>query len=61
MYDLRQLLKQFHIFIYTGNRVGDAELMELEIRSLYEMKLIDIKTLQQALLILRKEIASVKK
>lgn len=61
MYDVRQLLKRYNIFIYTGNRSGDAELMELEIRSLYDAQLIDVTSLQQALLILRKEAASTKK
>lgn len=60
MYDVRQLLKRYNIFIYTGSRIGDVELMELEIRSLYDAKLIDVHTLQQTLLILRQEAAYIK-
>ncbi|WP_096202333.1 YqgQ family protein [Bacillus sp. FJAT-45350] len=55
MYDIQQLLKQYGIFIYTRNRGNDLELMEEEIRELYTMELVDVKTYQQALLILRQE------
>ena len=55
VYDVRNLLKRYGIFIYTGNRVGDLELMEIEVRDLYEAKLIDISTFQNAVLLLRNE------
>jgi len=53
--DIRNLLKRYGIFIYTGNRMGDLELMEEEIRQLYDSNIIDQKTFQLALLILKRE------
>lgn len=55
MVDVRQLLKQFGIFVYTGHRVGDAELMEDEIRHLYTSQMISAHDFQKALLIVRAE------
>lgn len=55
MYDVQQLLKRYGIFIYTGNRNADIDLMEAEIRDLYQANLISIQSLQKALFILRKE------
>lgn len=55
VYDVRQLLKRFNIFIYIGNRVADLELMELEMTELYKSELITAQEYQQALLILKKE------
>lgn len=55
VYDIRQLLKRFGTFIYTGNRMADLELMESEIRELYKMNFIDQSEFSLAILILRKE------
>jgi len=55
VYDVRQLLKRYGIFIYTGSRVGDLDLMEAEVRDLHDAKIIDIQTYQQAILTLRSE------
>lgn len=55
MYDVRNLLKRFGIFIYTGDRLGDLEIMSDELRELYDLKLIRISTYQTAQLIIRKE------
>lgn len=55
MLDVRNLLKNFGIFIYTRNRIGDTELMELEINELYRMKLINQDQFLKATLILQKE------
>lgn len=55
IYDIQQLLKRFGIFIYTGNRLADLELMEEEIHELYRMKMIEAQDYKIALLILRKE------
>ncbi|MEC2076566.1 YqgQ family protein [Metabacillus fastidiosus] len=55
MYDVQQLLKRFGTIIYTGDRGADIDLMEEEIRQLYEMKLIAPKEYQMALLLLRRE------
>jgi len=55
LYDVQQLLKRFGIFIYTGNRLADLDLMEDEIRELYEYGLIEQSEFAQATLILRNE------
>ncbi|KKB37283.1 hypothetical protein QY97_00448 [Bacillus thermotolerans] len=55
MWDVQQLLKRFGIFVYVGNRLADLELMEREIRDLYELQLIDVKDFQLAILVLRRE------
>jgi uncharacterized protein YqgQ len=61
MYELRQFLQKHGAFIYTGDRAGDLELFEMELRQLYDWDMIDIKTLQQGLLILRKELNELQK
>lgn len=55
--DVRNLLKQFGVFIYTGDRISDLELMHAELNSLYEVKLIDVMTYKNAIFILKKEIS----
>ncbi|ABO67727.1 MULTISPECIES: YqgQ family protein [Geobacillus] len=55
VYDVQQLLKQFGTIIYVGDRLADLELMEEEVKELYESQLIDAKQLQAALFILRHE------
>ncbi|WP_106497145.1 YqgQ family protein [Lentibacillus sp. Marseille-P4043] len=57
VYDVRQLLKRFGTFIYIGDRLADMELMEIEIKDLYQSQLIRTDEYQMALLILRKEMA----
>ncbi|HLS08032.1 YqgQ family protein [Lentibacillus sp.] len=57
IYDIRQLLKRFGTIIYVGDRVADLELMETEVKELYEFKFIDTKDYQKALLLLRDEAA----
>jgi uncharacterized protein YqgQ len=60
IYDVQQLLKKYGTFIYTGNRLADLELMEDEIRELYELELVERQSLQLALLLLRQEMARLK-
>jgi len=55
VYDVRQLLKRFSIFIYTGNRIADLDLMEDELKDLYKVNLIESEEFQKAILILRHE------
>ncbi|MTH52415.1 DUF910 family protein [Bacillus mangrovi] len=55
VYEVRQLLKKYGTIIYIGDRVSDLELMEEEVRQLYEMKLIEAREFQLAILILRQE------
>ena len=55
MIDLRQLLKGFGIFIYTGDVLGDLELMEDELKELQENNLLETEDYMKALLIIRAE------
>ncbi|MBU8686448.1 MULTISPECIES: YqgQ family protein [Priestia] len=56
LYDVQQLLKSFGIFIYVGNRIADLELMEAEVKELYQSNLIDVRDYQMAILLLRREL-----
>ncbi|KHD84840.1 YqgQ family protein [Heyndrickxia ginsengihumi] len=60
LYDVQQLLKTFGIIVYIGDRTADLELMELELRELYTAQLIEIKTYQTALLLIRQAKQSIK-
>lgn len=55
VYDVRQLLKQYGTFIYVGNRLADLELMEDEVRELYQNGFINPKEYQMAVLVLKQE------
>ncbi|MCM3114824.1 YqgQ family protein [Neobacillus sp. MER 74] len=56
IYDIQQFLKRFGTIIYIGDRVADLELMEMELKELYQSQLIEPREFQTALLILRHEI-----
>lgn len=56
IYDIQQFLKKFGTIIYIGDRVADLELMEAELKELYQTNLIETRDYQTALLILRHEI-----
>ena len=56
IYEIQQFLKGFGTVIYIGDRVADLELMEMELKELYQSQLIDPREFQTALLILRHEI-----
>ncbi|MDQ6599649.1 DUF910 family protein [Bacillus salipaludis] len=56
VYEIQQFLKQFGTIIYIGDRVADMELMETELKELYQSQLIEPKEYQTAVLILRQEI-----
>ncbi|MGM9951634.1 MAG: YqgQ family protein [Lysinibacillus sp.] len=60
MIDIYNLLKQFGIYIYTGDRLGDLELIEDEVKELYKTRLIESKDYQTALLLIRQEERRVK-
>lgn len=47
--DVHRLLRRFRTVIYTGDALGEIELMRDELRELYEARLIDKETLAQAL------------
>lgn len=55
VYDIQQLLKRYGSFIYTGDRLGDLELMEMELDELYQMKFVQILEYQNAKMVLKKE------
>ncbi|OXS80400.1 YqgQ family protein [Domibacillus enclensis] len=57
IFDVQQLLKRYGVFVYIGNRVADLQLMELELKQLYQSQLVEPKEYQMALLLLRQQIA----
>lgn len=56
IYDIQQFLKSYGTIIYVGDRLADLELMESEIKDLYQSQLIEKREFQTALLLLRHEI-----
>lgn len=56
IYDVQQLLKKYGTIIYIGDRVADLELMEAELRELFQAQLIEVRDYQTAILLLRQEI-----
>ncbi|WP_018132313.1 YqgQ family protein [Effusibacillus pohliae] len=58
LYEVRQLLKRFQIFVYTGNELDDAVLMEAELEDLYEMKLIEEEEYLKARLMIKQVLAN---
>ncbi len=56
IYDVQQLLKKYGTIIYIGDRVADLELMEAELRELFQSQLIEVRDYQTAILLLRQEI-----
>ncbi|MEK4301685.1 YqgQ family protein [Oceanobacillus sp. FSL W8-0428] len=61
IHDVRKLLMKFGTFIYTTDRLGDLELMMMEINELYEWKFISSQQFQQAVLLIKKESREYKK
>ncbi len=55
LYDVQQLLKQFGIYVYVGKRIYDIELMQIELKNLYESRVIDRETYLQGWGILKRE------
>lgn len=55
MYDVIQLLKRYHLFIYTGDRIGDLELMKMELTALKDARILGDDEFYQAILIMRQE------
>nr|WP_316246309.1 YqgQ family protein [Sutcliffiella horikoshii] len=60
MFDIRQLLKSYGAFIYTGDKLADLELMEDEIRELYRSGVLDANVFQSAMILLRHEISKLR-
>ncbi|CDO01895.1 hypothetical protein BN988_00347 [Oceanobacillus picturae] len=61
IYDVQQLLKRYGTFVYTGNRLGDLELMDMELTELYKWDFINGEDYTMAKLLLRSEISKVEK
>ncbi|MRH43127.1 DUF910 family protein [Aquibacillus halophilus] len=60
IYDVQQLLKKFGTIIYIGDRLADLEMMEDEIKELFQSQCIETKDYQMAILLLRQEVAGVR-
>lgn len=60
MIDVYALLKRYGTIIYTGDRLGDLELMEEELKELYKSKMIEPKQFQSALLLIKHEFTKLK-
>ncbi|WP_303972810.1 YqgQ family protein [Streptococcus merionis] len=54
-YDVQQLLRQFGILIYMGNRLYDIEMSRIELKQVHESGLISTQEYLQAELVLRQE------
>lgn len=48
-------MKKFGIIVYIGDRLADLELMELELRQLYQARVLENSEYETALLIIRQE------
>jgi len=59
MIDLRQLLKRYNSFIYTGDQVVDLDLMTTEVKNLYDNNLITIQEYQTAMVIIRRRLREI--
>ncbi|MFC6322249.1 YqgQ family protein [Companilactobacillus baiquanensis] len=55
LYDVQQLLKRFGTYVHLGKRLWDIELMSIEVRKLYDDKMIDKNTFINAQLVLKSE------
>ena len=56
-FDVLQLLKRFGIYVYTGNRKEDIEMIQSEVKDLFDNGLLMQEDYLQALLILRNELS----
>ncbi|MFA9413792.1 MULTISPECIES: YqgQ family protein [unclassified Streptococcus] len=55
LYDVQQLLKRFGLIIYMGKRLYDIEVMQIELKRLYDQELVAREEYLLAQLILRRE------
>ncbi|MFC3039064.1 YqgQ family protein [Virgibacillus xinjiangensis] len=58
--EVQKLLRKYGAFIYTGNRLGDLQLMEMELDELHHWLFISNMEYLQAKLIIKREITSIK-
>ncbi|NBJ68520.1 MULTISPECIES: YqgQ family protein [Clostridia] len=61
IYEIQQFLRKYGTFIYTGSRLGDLQMMELEMNELYQLGFIENKLFMEAKLLLKKEITTMQK
>lgn len=55
LYDVQQLLKKYGCYIYTGKRLYDIELMEMELEDLNKAQILSDEDYQAAYNVLKKE------
>lgn len=55
MVDLRKLLRRFGLIVYTGDRLGDLELMEEELSELHRAGILEQETHMKAKLLIQRE------
>lgn len=53
--DITQLLKRYGVIIYTGDKLDDFALAEMELEDMHEMKLMETEDYLKAMLIIRRE------
>ncbi|WP_456278289.1 YqgQ family protein [Bacillus sp. AK128] len=53
IYDVQKLLIQYGTLIYIGDRLADLEMMEDELRELYDSKILQAHDYKLGLLIVR--------
>jgi uncharacterized protein YqgQ len=53
IYDVRKLLIKYGTVIYIGDRIADLEMMEDELRELYQSQLLEVNDYKIAQLIVR--------
>lgn len=56
IYEVQKLLLRFGTVIYTGNRIGDLEMMESELNELFQHQMINKDEYMKARLLLKNEI-----
>ncbi|WP_342511352.1 YqgQ family protein [Sporosarcina sp. FSL K6-1522] len=54
-----QLLKRFGIYVYMGDKKSDIEMMQTEVKDLFDSGLIPQDVYLQAILLLRKELSNI--
>lgn len=55
MVDVRKFLSKFGLMIYTGDRIGDLDVMKEEVIELFQAKLIEKEDFAQLMNIITKE------
>jgi uncharacterized protein YqgQ len=53
IYDVQKLLIKYGTVIYIGDRIADLEMMEEELRELYQSQLLEVNDYRVAQLIVR--------